>query len=146
MGFKFNFELFFNIPILVLFATCKGISNFVIEVGQSKFTLWKMMSRRIFGEFMGFFFKGLNPFKIQAIFKLEIPLQFIIREPELIPTTKDVPSQFIYHHAKDGNFCSSGNTFFIICKFESIWELENLRAIRKGEMDLAHWSGTSPTG
>jgi hypothetical protein len=90
MGFKFKFELFLNIPILVLFATCKGTSNFGIQVGQSKFTLWKMMSRRIFGEFMGFFSKGLNPFKIQASFKLEIPLQFIIRKSELIPTTKDV--------------------------------------------------------
>jgi hypothetical protein len=51
-----------------------------------------------------FFSKGLNPFKIQANFKLKIPLQFIIHESELIPTTKDVPFQFIYHHAKFGNF------------------------------------------
>jgi hypothetical protein len=43
------------------------------------------MSRRIFGEFMGFFSKGLNPFKIQASFKLEILLQFMICEYELIP-------------------------------------------------------------
>jgi hypothetical protein len=49
------------------------------------------MSRRIFGEFTGFFSKGLNPFTIQASFKLENPLQFIIRESELIPTTKEVP-------------------------------------------------------
>jgi hypothetical protein len=49
------------------------------------------MSKKIFGEFMGFFSKGLNPFKIQASLKLEIPLQFISHESELIPTTKDVP-------------------------------------------------------
>jgi hypothetical protein len=40
---------------------------------------------------MGFFSNGLNPFKMQASSKLEIPLQFIIHESELIPTMKDVP-------------------------------------------------------
>jgi hypothetical protein len=77
------------------------------------------MSRRIFGEFMGFFSRGLNPFKIQASFKLEIPSQFIIHESELIPTTKDVPFQFIYHCAKFGNFWSSIIFSFKLCKFES---------------------------
>jgi hypothetical protein len=77
------------------------------------------MSRRIFGEFMGFFSRGLNPFKIQASFKFEIPLQFIIRESELIPTTKDVPFQFIYHCAKFGKFWSSAIISFKLCKFES---------------------------
>jgi hypothetical protein len=91
------------------------------------------MSRRIFGEFMGFFSKGLNPFKIQASFKLEIPFQFIIRESELIPTTKGVPFQFIYHHAKFGNFWSSRNTFFIICKFESVGNWKIFEQLEKGK-------------
>jgi hypothetical protein len=77
------------------------------------------MPRRIFGEFMGFFSKGLNPFKIQASFKLKIPLQFIIHEYRLIPTTKYVPFQFIYHCAMFRNFWSSVIISFKLCKFES---------------------------
>jgi hypothetical protein len=77
------------------------------------------MSRRIFGEFMGFFPKGLNAFKIQTNFKLEIPLHFLIHESELIPTTKNVPFQFIYYCAKFGIFWSSIIISFKLCKFES---------------------------
>jgi hypothetical protein len=40
-----------------------------------------MMSRKDFGEFMDFFLKGLNPFKIQTYFKLEFFLEFIILDP-----------------------------------------------------------------
>jgi hypothetical protein len=37
------------------------------------------MPRKICGEFMGFFAKGLNPFKIEISFKLEFFLEFIIQ-------------------------------------------------------------------
>jgi hypothetical protein len=49
-----------------------------MQVSQSKFTILKIMSRKIFGEFMNFFLKGLYPFKIQTSFKLEFVLDFII--------------------------------------------------------------------
>jgi hypothetical protein len=54
----------------VLIATCKGTSNFYIQVSQTKFTLWRIMLRKNFGELMEFLLKGLNPFKIQGRFKL----------------------------------------------------------------------------
>jgi hypothetical protein len=37
---------------------------------QYKFTVLKTMSRQIFGEFMNFFQKGLEPFKIQTNFNI----------------------------------------------------------------------------
>jgi hypothetical protein len=36
-----------------------------------------MMSTKNFGEFMEFFFKGFNPFKIQSNLKLDFVLEFI---------------------------------------------------------------------
>jgi hypothetical protein len=62
----------------VLFATCKGTSNFYIQVSQ---TLWKDMSRKNFSEFTRFFRKDLNPFKIQERFKLEFVPKFITGNP-----------------------------------------------------------------
>jgi hypothetical protein len=62
----------------VIFTTCKGTSNFGIYVSQAKFTLWKIMLRKNFGEFMEFFLKCLNTFKIQSNFKLDFVLEFII--------------------------------------------------------------------
>jgi hypothetical protein len=46
-------------------------------VSQSKFIVLNTMSRKNFGEFMEFFLKGLNPFKIHGIFKLELVPKFI---------------------------------------------------------------------
>jgi hypothetical protein len=40
------------------------------------------MSRKIFGEFIEFFLKGLNHFKIQTSFKLEFLLEFLIQNPK----------------------------------------------------------------
>jgi hypothetical protein len=40
------------------------------------------MSRKNFGEFMKFFLKGLDPFKIHIRFKLEFVLKFIIQNLE----------------------------------------------------------------
>jgi hypothetical protein len=40
------------------------------------------MPIKIFGEFMRFFPKGLNTFKIQTIFKLDLLLNFIFQNPE----------------------------------------------------------------
>jgi hypothetical protein len=50
-------------------------------VSQSKFVVSKMMPRKIFGEFIEFLPKGLNPFKIQSDFELEFLLNFIIQNP-----------------------------------------------------------------
>jgi hypothetical protein len=42
------------------------------------------MQRKNFGEFIEFYPKGLNPFKIQTNFKLEFILEFIIQNSERI--------------------------------------------------------------
>jgi hypothetical protein len=49
-----------------------------MQVSQSKFTVLKIMSRKIFGEFMEFFPKGLKSFKIQTKFKLNLFPDFFI--------------------------------------------------------------------
>jgi hypothetical protein len=59
--------------------TCKGISNILIQVSQSKFIVLKIMSRKIFGEFMEFFPKDLKPFKIQTKFKCNLLSEFLIQ-------------------------------------------------------------------
>jgi hypothetical protein len=51
-------------------------------VSQSKFVVLMIMPRKIFGEFMRFFPKGLNPFKIQIKFKFGLFLKFLIQNPE----------------------------------------------------------------
>jgi hypothetical protein len=48
----------------------------------SKFTVLNIILRKKFGEFMEFFLKGLNSFKIQIIFILDLFLEFIIQNPE----------------------------------------------------------------
>jgi hypothetical protein len=48
-------------------------------VSQSKFIFMKFMSRKIFGEFMECFLKGLNPFKIQTKFNLVWLHKFLIQ-------------------------------------------------------------------
>jgi hypothetical protein len=68
VDFKFKFEFPFEFFLLVLFATCIGTSNFLIQVSQSKFTMLKTMSREICGEIMRLFPKGLNPLKIPTKF------------------------------------------------------------------------------
>jgi hypothetical protein len=67
-------------------------------VKEPKFTVLKVMSRKIFGEFIGFFPKGLNPFKIQSSFKLEFLLEFIIKNLFGIwtPSQKENCSFWIY--------------------------------------------------
>jgi hypothetical protein len=82
VDFKFKFELFSNFPIYVLIATCKRASNFLIQVSQSKFIVLKIMSRKIFGEFMGFSPEGLNSFKIQESLKFDLFPRFLIQNPE----------------------------------------------------------------
>jgi hypothetical protein len=51
-------------------------------VSQSKFTVLKIISRKNFSEFMDFFPKGLNPFKIQVRFTFELVADFIVQPPE----------------------------------------------------------------
>jgi hypothetical protein len=51
-------------------------------VSQSKFVVSKMMPRKIFGEVMEFFPKGLNPFKIQANLIFELFPGFLIQNSE----------------------------------------------------------------
>jgi hypothetical protein len=53
-----------------------------MQVSQTKFTLWKIMSINNFFEFMEFFLKGLNPFKIQARFEFELFPGFLIQNLE----------------------------------------------------------------
>jgi hypothetical protein len=50
-------------------------------VSQSTFTELKITSRKNFGEFIEFFLKGLNLFKIQTNFKFVLLLGFLIRDP-----------------------------------------------------------------
>jgi len=50
-------------------------------VSQYKFTVLKITPRKNFGEFMTFFPKDLNPFKIKASFKLELFPGFLIPNP-----------------------------------------------------------------
>jgi hypothetical protein len=78
VDFKFKFELCLNFRISALIATCKGASNFQIWVSQSKFTVLKIMLRKIFGEFMKFYFKCLNLFKIQTKFKCSWLPEFLV--------------------------------------------------------------------
>jgi hypothetical protein len=47
-----------------------------MQVSQTKFTSWKIMQVRILVKLPYLTPKGLNPFKIQGIFKLEFVPQF----------------------------------------------------------------------
>jgi hypothetical protein len=55
MEFSNSNSTIFGFSIFVLIATCKGTSIFLIQVRPSNFTALKIMSRKIFGEFMVFF-------------------------------------------------------------------------------------------
>jgi hypothetical protein len=48
-------------------------------VSQYKFIVLKIMSRKIFGEFMEIFLKGLSLFKIQSNFNFELIPEFLIQ-------------------------------------------------------------------
>jgi hypothetical protein len=56
------------------FSTCKGTSNIWIQLSQYKFTFKYIMWIYNFREFIRFFQKGLNPFKILRRFKFEFVL------------------------------------------------------------------------
>jgi hypothetical protein len=61
------------------------------------------MSRKIFGEFLEFFLKGLNPFKIQTNFKYVFIPDFEFKfcwEFELLPKRKVATFEFIFWYAK----------------------------------------------
>jgi hypothetical protein len=62
-------------------STCKETSNSHMQVVSSKFILLKVWPRYNFNEFMRFLSIGLNPFKIQTNFKLDLTLEFIIHNP-----------------------------------------------------------------
>jgi hypothetical protein len=51
-------------------------------VSQDKFTVLKIRSRIFFGEFVEFFPKGLNHFKIQANLIFELFPGFLLQNPE----------------------------------------------------------------
>jgi hypothetical protein len=131
LGLKFNFEFktFFEYYLnQVQFTTCKGTSNFLMQVSQTKFTLWKIMSIKNFSEFMIFFPKGLNPFNIQTRFKLEFVLEFIIQNPERIGSwaTKETCSISIYLQP-----CHVWQ-FLDIKKFKfCFWKFDHLNSIGK---------------
>ncbi len=99
--FNFNFKSFFEYYLnQVLITICKGTSNFLIQVSQYKFIVLKIMSIKIFGEFMEFFLKGLDPFQIQTKFKLDFLPEFLIQRLLGIWTSsqKESCSFWIYLH------------------------------------------------
>jgi hypothetical protein len=120
-GFEFKFEL----VLFFLFSpiTCKGTSNFLIQVSQSKFTVLKIMLRKIFCEFMGFFPKGLNPLKFKPNSNLILFVDFYFKihlEFELLPKRKVVPFDFSFHHVKFGHFWSYRSTLFRCYMFDLV--------------------------
>jgi hypothetical protein len=62
-------------------ATCKGSSNFCIQVMSSKFIFLKIMTRENFGELFKLFSKDLMPLKIQMKFKSCLLHEFVIQNP-----------------------------------------------------------------
>jgi hypothetical protein len=75
LGLMFNFEFKYFLWILlnqVIIATCKGTLKFCIMKYHAKKDFWWIY---------GIFPKGLNPFKIQGTFKLEIVPKFMAWYP-----------------------------------------------------------------
>jgi hypothetical protein len=66
----------------VLFTTCKETSNIWIQVSQCKIIFRYILGTWNFTGFIRFFQKGLNPFKIQARFKFELFLDFLLQNTE----------------------------------------------------------------
>jgi hypothetical protein len=60
MGSKFKFELF-EYSFLSHFPPAKELQKFGIQVSQYKVAVSMMMPKKIFGEVMEFFLKGLYP-------------------------------------------------------------------------------------
>jgi hypothetical protein len=85
-----NFCFFLRIRILYglvfinqdIFIICKGTPNFWMQVSQFKFIFLKDMWRLNFGGLMRFLPEGLNPFKIQTRFIVDLFLNFIIQNLE----------------------------------------------------------------
>jgi hypothetical protein len=78
-----------------------------------------------FSKFKRLFAKGLNPFKIQTRFKLDLLMNFIIQNPESFGSwanRKVVPFEITFHHAKFGRFWTSGTLWLLISKFE-LWKI-----------------------
>jgi hypothetical protein len=65
---------------------------------------------------MRFVPKGLNPFKIQTRFKVDLFQKFIIQNLERLgvgPKRKSVQFELIYNHAKFGEFWAKGRLRFL---------------------------------
>jgi hypothetical protein len=77
-------------------------------VSQSRFTVLKILSRNILGEFMGIFQKRSDPllkFKQVSNWNFSWNLQFKIqRYFEVGPKRKATPFEVVYHHEKFGIF------------------------------------------
>jgi hypothetical protein len=85
-------------------------------VSQCKFIFQEKTSRKIFGEFMEIFLKGLNHVKIQTKFKLDLIPRFYFKihlEYELPSKRKVVSFAFIYPLTKFAKFWKSGSTSLI---------------------------------
>jgi hypothetical protein len=81
------------------------------------------MSRKIFGEFMEFSLKGLNPFKIQTNFKLNLLPQFLIQIMFYIWTSSKIEIYSFQIHlvaCKVWKFLELRNYPFIFFKLVSI--------------------------
>jgi hypothetical protein len=92
-------------------------------VSQFKFAVLKTMPRKIFGEFVNFFSKGFNPFKIQASLTFDLFPGLLIQNPEGIGNyakIKVAHFDVICHHAKFGYFWSSISAIFIFYKFDLV--------------------------
>jgi hypothetical protein len=55
----------------------KELGNFIYKCGDLKLYLWALTNYN-FGEFLRFFLKGLNPFKIRIKFKILKIAEFVV--------------------------------------------------------------------
>jgi hypothetical protein len=85
-------------------------------VSQCKIILRYILGTWNFREFIRFFQKGLNPFKIQARFKFELFLYFIIQNPEGFGSGAKKESCSLLSHRSPKNvspFWDNGKIMFV---------------------------------
>jgi hypothetical protein len=111
------FEYYLNQAI---FTTCKGTSKFCIQVSQSKFIFMKILWGKNLKEFMRFFPKGLNSFKIQTRFKLDLLMNFIFQDSERFGSwaKKEICSIWNCLQAF-GKFCTSVRLCFVFSSLKT---------------------------
>jgi hypothetical protein len=102
-----------------------------MQVSQSKLTVLKNISIKIFGEFMEFFPKGLDPFKIQIVFCFPNFYFKFCWEFDLLFKRKVVPFEIFIYLAMFANFWRSIRIDFVFFQIRAILffgkGLENLK-------------------